>query len=502
VHLRAGPLTADVVDGDLRGISLHGVEVVQRLYATVRDEGWRTAETVVRGVEVDARREAFEVHVEAESVLDGATVAAWRLRAAGAAAGTLDAELRWRATADFSCNRVGLCVHHPTATWAGAAWRASAAGAPTAGRLGDEVAPQPLVDGAYLPAVGPFESLTLERGGVWMRLTAPEGEPLELEDQRNWGDASYKSYPSPVPRSARPVRAGATGCSRLTVAAVVAPGAVPAPSQPALRDAGGGVPGVAVEAMLVVDAAAEEAAAQIAAGAARIVGVMDPPPPAVVVAALRAARPARAVALGRGGAPPEAGAVAALERAIAPIAVGTGTLGSFSELNRCRDRLAGARSLSWSLDPQVHASDARSIMENVPAIGDQLATAAAVVPGAACHVACDLAAGGADARRGSAFEAAWLVGVLAHAAGRAASILVPPPAGPTAEVVAQVGPWQGMPAVVLADPRRRVAGVGVRRDGRVDLLLANLTPRRIAVRAAGRRLVLAPYEVRSVTASA
>jgi hypothetical protein len=55
---------------------------------------------------------------------------------------------------------------------------------------------------------------------------------------------------------------------------------------------------------------------------------------------------------------------------------------------------------------------------------------------------------------------------------------------------------------VLADPRRRVAGLGVRTADAVELLLANLTARRIGVPVAGRRHVLGPYEVRSVTASA
>jgi hypothetical protein len=62
--------------------------------------------------------------------------------------------------------------------------------------------------------------------------------------------------------------------------------------------------------------------------------------------------------------------------------------------------------------------------------------------------------------------------------------------------------WKDAPAVVLDDPRRRVAGVGIRAAGGIELLLANLTPRRVGAPLAGRRLVLAAYEVRSVTTSA
>jgi hypothetical protein len=182
--------------------------------------------------------------------------------------------------------------------------------------------------------------------------------------------------------------------------------------------------------------------------------------------------------------------------------VDAGALGAFSELNRRRDELQGAGSLAWALDPQVHATDDRSIMENVAAVRDQLATAAAIAPGAERHLAVDLARGRDDARRGTSFEAAWLVAAVAHAAGGVTTISVPAPAGMTAEVVARMGGWEGIPAVVLADPRRRVAGLGVRTADAVELLLANLTARRIGVPVAGRRHVLGPYEVRSVTASA
>jgi hypothetical protein len=225
-------------------------------------------------------------------------------------------------------------------------------------------------------------------------------------------------------------------------------------------------------------------------------------PAGAALAALRASRPARVVLATPAGPPAARTALAALQRAIAPIPAGAGTRGSFSELNRCRDDLEGAGSLTWSLDPQVHATDDRSLMENVAAVRDQLATAAAIAPGAERHLALDLAHGRDDPRRGTSFEAAWLVGVVAHATGGAASILVPQPEGETADVVARMRGWQGAPAVVVDDPRRRVVGVGVRRRDGVELLLANLTPRRVACAATGRGLVLAPYEVRAVTASA
>ena len=478
MQLRAGPLTADVDAGDIRGIAVNGVEVVQRVYVTVRDDRWRTAATIVRSTAPETRRGGFGVRIDGESVLAGRTVATWRLHAAGTAAGALEVELDWRATEEFRCNRIGLCVHHPTARWAGAAWRTRLAGNDAGGRLDALVMPQPVVAGEHRPAVGPFESLRLETDGAWMSIASPD-EPFELEDQRNWGDASYKSYSSPIPVQPRLVRAGETGRTRIELAAGA--GRRAAPAAPVLHDAGI-FPAVAAGAPVVVLAGEE--------------------PAGPALAALRAAAPARVVLATAAGPPAGRAALAALQRAIEPIPAGAGTVGSFSELNRCRDDLRGAGSLTWSLDPQVHAADDRSIMENVGSVRDQLATAAAIVPGAERHLAADLAHGRPDPRRGTSFEAAWLVGVVAHATGGAASILVPEPTGPTADVITRMRGWQGAPAVTVDDPRGRVAGVGVRRPDGVELLLANLTPRRVAYAATGRRLVLASYEVRAVTASA
>ncbi|HEX5251511.1 MAG TPA: hypothetical protein VFW14_17745, partial [Gaiellales bacterium] len=262
MQLRAGPLTADVDGGDIRGIAVHGVEVVQRVYVTVRDDEWRTAVTVVRGTAAESGRGSFSVDIEGESVLTGRPVAVWRLRAAAMAAGALEADLEWRATDGFRCNRIGLCVHHPTARWAGADWSTRLAGADAAGRLDALVMPQPVIAGEHRPAVGPFATLRLEADGAWTTLSSLD-VPFELEDQRNWGDASYKSYSSPIPPEPRVVTAGETGRARIQLAAGVE-GRPPAAGTASLRDAGT-FPTVAAGAPVIVMVGEEPAGPALAA---------------------------------------------------------------------------------------------------------------------------------------------------------------------------------------------------------------------------------------------
>jgi hypothetical protein len=69
------------------------------------------------------------------------------------------------------------------------------------------------------------------------------------------------------------------------------------------------------------------------------------------------------------------------------VKVGYGTDGFFAELNRNRpDQNLPFDFLSFSLNPQVHASDTRSLIENLQAQGDTIKTVQAFAPGKVIHV--------------------------------------------------------------------------------------------------------------------
>jgi D-apionolactonase len=105
------------------------------------------------------------------------------------------------ARSTFLRNRIGFCVLHPMRECAGTAARIEH----TDGTLEEAVfpfyiAPQRRVDG-QIRAVHPFEEMQAlsheVMPGVWAE-TRFAGDVFEMEDQRNWIDASYKSYSTPL----------------------------------------------------------------------------------------------------------------------------------------------------------------------------------------------------------------------------------------------------------------------------------------------------------------
>ncbi len=86
-----------------------------------------------------------------------------------------------------------MCVLHPP-TIAGRPFRAITAEGLLEGSLPAGIGPQPLIEGEYLPLTPAFSSLTVDFGQAVRAQFEFEGDKFEIEDQRNWLDASYKSY--------------------------------------------------------------------------------------------------------------------------------------------------------------------------------------------------------------------------------------------------------------------------------------------------------------------
>lgn len=187
--LRAGPLTAVYEAGDLRYVRAGGVEVCRRWYAAVRDHNWGTVPGVISDEVIEESPDGFRVRYTSTH-RRGDIHFVWRADIEGAADGvrfTFDGE----AKTTFRRNRIGFCVLHPPETC--------------------RVMPTELLhpDGTtertefpYLIAPhNPFKELVglvhdLHYGGR-VRWTF-EGDIFETEDQRNWIDASFKTFCTPL----------------------------------------------------------------------------------------------------------------------------------------------------------------------------------------------------------------------------------------------------------------------------------------------------------------
>lgn len=196
-RLRAGPVGAALDGWDLRHVRIDGIEVVRRLYVAVRDHNWPTIPGAVSGLTVRGGGDRFEVDFDATH-RRGDLPFAWQGSIRGEPDGTIRYSKAGPADSAFRYNRIGSCVLHPPETAAGRPFRADTHRGPYAGVLPVAVQPQRMAGDVYVPVFPACERLAIDlAGGVTARFDVA-GDPFEMEDQRNWTDASFKTFCTPL----------------------------------------------------------------------------------------------------------------------------------------------------------------------------------------------------------------------------------------------------------------------------------------------------------------
>ena len=187
--LKAGPLTAELEAGNLRYIRFSGLEMIRAISFIVRDKNWGTYEPAISDLVVEESEDRFRVAYSAVAK-DAAQDFAYDAEITGSADGSLRFAAKGRALTDFLTNRTGFVVLHP-ASVAGQ----TASVTETTGRTFDTKFPE-LID-----PVQPMMNLRAIAHAFAPGATVEcrmEGDTFEMEDQRNWTDASYKTYVRPL----------------------------------------------------------------------------------------------------------------------------------------------------------------------------------------------------------------------------------------------------------------------------------------------------------------
>lgn len=180
---RVGSWTFSVRGDEIADIRYDGSVVARSVRAVVRDRDWNTpAWTIERstgtvdGVELLLRTEGFGM--TARAALRVATVD-----------GALSIAVDCEAVAEMWTNRTGLVVLHPPALAGHEVRVTHADGSEEATAFPAAVSPhQPVRD---------IGGLAWEADGLEASIEF-SGDVFEMEDQRNWTDASYKTYSRPL----------------------------------------------------------------------------------------------------------------------------------------------------------------------------------------------------------------------------------------------------------------------------------------------------------------
>lgn len=408
ISLQAGPLQL-LFEPDLaqiRHLRIGPVEVLRAVYGAVRDRNWNTILPRVSDLSITTTGDGFSVRFTAEC-RNPEVHFRWHGELDGDATGQVRFRFRGKALSSFLRNRIGLCVLHDGEKLPGRPVRVEHGdGRTTNGAFPRHISPhQPFLDIRAI-AYPVVEGLEAE-----VRM---EGDTFEMEDQRNWTDASFKTYstplhlPFPVEIASgteieqtvtfrflgkTPPESEAAGPAYLDVhvepakrfrlppiGACIASEAPPLQPQQASRLRAAGIAhlrvdlqlfdpawrqlwtraiqestllGVPLELALHVDSSA---AAQLAGFA----GELRRHPPKV----------ARLMLFHRDEKSTSRASVEAARNALGPllpkVPIGSGSNAYFTEVNRERPPIEVSDFVCWSSNPQVHAFDNLSLSETMP----------------------------------------------------------------------------------------------------------------------------------------
>ena len=191
IPLRAGPMTMvfDAENVFLRYVRVGPHEVLRGINAPIRNQNWATIAPKVSSLRVMNYGDNFKVTFDVQCRQADIDFR-WQGSILGSDQGVIEFTFDGEAHSTFKRNRIGFCVlHGPSA--AGQPWLLETIdGKKSKGQF-------PKFISAHQPAKN-LRAITHEVApGIQARVDF-EGDVFEMEDQRNWTDASFKTYCTPL----------------------------------------------------------------------------------------------------------------------------------------------------------------------------------------------------------------------------------------------------------------------------------------------------------------
>jgi len=235
--LHAGPVTLKFQDGQLRYLRVGDREIVRRIYFGVREAKFAATDMpTFSAMRVDAAEDHFAIHLAASC--RGKTVSYnWTGDITGSADGKIDFRVTGSAPSDGTSARIGLCVLYGTDSLAGEKFETlDHQGQVSPGQFPELVSPTLIAKN--------FHVLRYTVDGIHVSCGIAES-PFEMEDQRNWGDSSFKAY-NPMQYGYPKIEKGKTLTQTLTLSVEGAAPPPTAPSNATIVRIGSPIPGARV----------------------------------------------------------------------------------------------------------------------------------------------------------------------------------------------------------------------------------------------------------------
>ena len=176
-------------NGFLRYIKHGDVELIRMINHAIRDENWETIPVDIIDLQVSSKSDSFDISYKASSKSEKIRFN-WTCSIRGSSDHVIEFELSGMAQNSFLKNRLGFTVLHPIS---------SCQGQPVVVKGSDGTTREenfPIYISPHQPFIDIREMRWSTTSGQACLIF--EGDTFEIEDQRNWGDSSFKTYCTPL----------------------------------------------------------------------------------------------------------------------------------------------------------------------------------------------------------------------------------------------------------------------------------------------------------------
>lgn len=211
-------------ESHLRHIQIGGVEILRGVYFAVRDANWGTVVPSVQDTGFEKASDGWRLWQDLHW-REGPVDFEGRLEVKVLGTRQMQFCFEGRALSDFDSNRIGFLILHPAECAGGSVAVEKSGGGVEGGIFPSDIAPwQPFSD---------IRAITHNPADGMRVCVRMEGEVFEMEDQRNWTDASFKTYSTPLAEPfPRRILAGSRIAQQVTVSIQQTPDAPSITTEP------------------------------------------------------------------------------------------------------------------------------------------------------------------------------------------------------------------------------------------------------------------------------
>ena len=189
-RLKSGPFTVLYQNGFLRYVRYGNQEIVRMIYFALRDENWGTYKAEIENEQITLHENSFTITYDCYHRKNEIPVFHWKASINGTPTGEIIFSIEGKALTNLLKNRAGFCVLHPIKETVGQRCEIIHADGSTSSSFFPE----------FVASENPFRNISEFSWAVdnnWFELQFV-GDVFETEDQRNWTDASFKTFCTPL----------------------------------------------------------------------------------------------------------------------------------------------------------------------------------------------------------------------------------------------------------------------------------------------------------------